>query len=244
MPFDKTRCLDNIYALAKEQRVKIGDLEKDAGMSTGYLSRLRQEGNTTLPSIDALTSIAEALHVQLDTLVYTDVTELTATESYILKLLDKLQNDTETNNISWSREDKDEIEQNKYQHPLFRVREVDMGDGQTMNVYVYRHIARTDEEDQVEISGDFLETYILDSVRLYLTDVCYNGQEHVHEVFLDASSGAKPICSTAVIRPEIARRIDILYSNVEQALRRPTIDRESRGILDRYIMGLDEDIPF
>ena len=38
--YDKARCLNNIYALAKERGIKIGDLEESAGVSRGYLSRV------------------------------------------------------------------------------------------------------------------------------------------------------------------------------------------------------------
>ena len=38
--YDKARCLNNIYALAKERGIKIGDLEESAGVSKGYLSRV------------------------------------------------------------------------------------------------------------------------------------------------------------------------------------------------------------
>ena len=51
MEFDKRRCMSAIYAIAKEKGVKIGDLEKEANVSTGYLSKLNKEENTSSPSI-------------------------------------------------------------------------------------------------------------------------------------------------------------------------------------------------
>jgi hypothetical protein len=43
MAFDKRRFLDNVYFLAKLRDIKIGVLEANANLSTGYLARLNKE---------------------------------------------------------------------------------------------------------------------------------------------------------------------------------------------------------
>lgn len=53
--FDKRLFISNIYQLAKERSVKIGDLEKKAGVSVGYLSRINKEDSNTVPTIDFVT---------------------------------------------------------------------------------------------------------------------------------------------------------------------------------------------
>lgn len=69
MGFDKRRCMSAIYAIAKEKGVKIGDLEKETGVSTGYLSKLNKEENTSSPSIELLVAAAQLLGVTVDMLI-------------------------------------------------------------------------------------------------------------------------------------------------------------------------------
>ena len=85
--FEKAVCIDNIYALAKDKGLKIGDMEEKAGASKGYLSRLNKEGNTAVPPIDFLNSIADQLGVSLDFLVNYKKDQLTEGEDFLLKFL-------------------------------------------------------------------------------------------------------------------------------------------------------------
>ena len=67
--YDKTRCLNNIYALAKERGIKIGDLEESAGVSRGYLSRVAKPDYQGSPPIEMLDAVAKQLGVGIDYLV-------------------------------------------------------------------------------------------------------------------------------------------------------------------------------
>ena len=51
--FNKQLMLDNISFLLKESEKKIGELESEAGVSAGYISRISKEGNTK-PGIGSL----------------------------------------------------------------------------------------------------------------------------------------------------------------------------------------------
>ena len=66
MAFDKRRFLDNVYYLAKQRDIKIGVLEANANLSTGYLARLNKDDNKSVPSIEVLVSFAEMLDVSMD----------------------------------------------------------------------------------------------------------------------------------------------------------------------------------
>ena len=93
--FDKRVCMDNIYAIAKDKSIKIGDLEKKAGLSTGYLSKLSKEGNTAIPGIETLSTIADALSVSMDYLVSVNYRELNKDEKYVSSFIEKLIKGTE-----------------------------------------------------------------------------------------------------------------------------------------------------
>ena len=75
--YDKSRLIRNIRILAKAKNIKIGVLEKDSGLSRGYLARL-EKNNDISPNIKTVCKIAEILGVSLDRLVYYDC----ATELY------------------------------------------------------------------------------------------------------------------------------------------------------------------
>ena len=85
--FDIKRIVENIYLLIKEKDLKIGDVESKSGISTGYLSRLKD--SKTNINIESLYKIANYLNVTIDSLVNCDFSELSATEKYMLNFLTK-----------------------------------------------------------------------------------------------------------------------------------------------------------
>ena len=93
--FNKTICFSNIRELLrKNPDVKIGQIEREAGIRLGYMSRLEKDGNTSEPSIEFIVSAAKLLKVSIDTLIAVDLTGLTSTEQYIVDFFDKLKADT------------------------------------------------------------------------------------------------------------------------------------------------------
>ena len=101
--FDKKRCIANIYQLAKEQGIKIGDLEKKAGTSAGYLSRINKDDNNSSPSIDFIAAVAMVLGVTVDALIKNDYTTPTATEKYLLDFIDTLLSRTNADELDWKK---------------------------------------------------------------------------------------------------------------------------------------------
>ena len=71
--------------------MKIGQIEKEAGIRLGYMSRLEKEGNTAEPSMEFIVTAAKLLKVCIDTLISVDLTGLTPTEQYIVSFFDKLK---------------------------------------------------------------------------------------------------------------------------------------------------------
>ena len=103
--FDKKLCLSNIRELLKQNPdVKIGQIEKEAGLRLGYMSRIEKEDNTASPGIEFLITASKLLKVNLETLLYTDVKKLSPTEAYLEKFLNKLKKDTEDCKLAWRRE--------------------------------------------------------------------------------------------------------------------------------------------
>ena len=123
--FDKRLCIANIYQLAKEKGIKLGDLEKSAGVSAGYISRINKEDSNTVPTIDFIAAVAEALGVTVDAIIKNDYSTPTPTELYILSFVDRLLSQTNADELDWKKETATQLkvmgydEQGSPDHPLF-----------------------------------------------------------------------------------------------------------------------------
>jgi transcriptional regulator with XRE-family HTH domain len=103
--FDKKRCLDNIYFLAKQKSIKIGDLEAAANVSAGYLSRANKEDNTSKLTIDLIAAIAQTLEISIDRLVSYDLSGLSPNERRIIAFVEKLIRDTADGAVDWEKKE-------------------------------------------------------------------------------------------------------------------------------------------
>ena len=70
---DVTRFCNNILFLIKQNGLNVGEFEKAAGMSAGYISRAKRGGNAM--SIDFLVKTAQILGVSTDDLLMVDLRE-------------------------------------------------------------------------------------------------------------------------------------------------------------------------
>ncbi|MBQ3518015.1 MAG: helix-turn-helix transcriptional regulator [Clostridia bacterium] len=122
--FDKKIMLDNISFILKEQGKKIGEIEAEAGVSTGYISRITKD-DAGKPGIDFIVKIAKALNVSIDTLLNINLSELTPTELYLVSFLGKLKSDTTKEKLEWYILSKDYLNSietdydGDVEHPLF-----------------------------------------------------------------------------------------------------------------------------
>lgn len=100
---DKNLLFKNIEYLINKQNRKIGIVEEEAGVSTGYIARTKKDEKLN-PGIDFILSISNTLNVGLDMLLRNDLSMLTSTEEYVLNFLNKLFDDTEKGSINWDCE--------------------------------------------------------------------------------------------------------------------------------------------
>ena len=74
--------------------MKIGSLETEIDISTGYLSRMSKEGNDTMPGIDLIWKLAQKLEVSVDSLVTGDFQRSNDNLFFIMRFLHTLETDT------------------------------------------------------------------------------------------------------------------------------------------------------
>ena len=70
--FNKFLLFSNIRELLKASDIKIGQIEKEAGLQNGYMSRLEKLDNSTDPSAEFLVTVSKLLKVSIDSLVSYD----------------------------------------------------------------------------------------------------------------------------------------------------------------------------
>jgi transcriptional regulator with XRE-family HTH domain len=256
MEFDKKRCMSAIYAIAKEKGVKIGDLEKEANVSTGYLSKLNKEENTSSPSIELLLAVARVLGVTIDMLIYSEYEGLSSNERYMLKFLDKLINDTLSGELQWEKETKKQLlnvncdymgNEAYAEHPLFEASETLVGDGQyRLDAYYY---SRFFPEGDTLIAGDGFHAVLSPAdAELYIMKVD-NEEANMEigydqfEVYLVNRGGVKPLGCSDFVCGEVSRQIQNLYKVIVDADSNLGINDEVKSIIDLY-MNEDEELPF
>lgn len=103
--FDKTKLINNIKVLAKRKDIQLGQLESQAGVSTGYLSR--QASSASGMGIAVVAQMAQVLDVSLDDLVNVDLeTAVSATEAKVLNFIKKVGKDSHDELLNWDFYDK------------------------------------------------------------------------------------------------------------------------------------------
>lgn len=242
--FDKSKCLGNIYHLVKENGLKIGDVEVQAGVSIGYLSRLNKEDNKSTPGIEFLLAVAQVLNVSLEGLLMCDYSELSPDERKSVDFLTKLLKDTQTNEIQWRKNAHSE---------LFAI-EYDMG-----NVYAVHPLMEPfDDENQPEATARFVskfhpdwsawitecfETFISNEVRLFLVAanfVALQGEQvKGYELYMQIRGKVVPICY-AVENEETSfyPLLNSLLSSAKESASHVHLDEDARNAIDLYL-GID-----
>lgn len=103
MEFDKAKLMNNINALIKERGLKIGELENELKVSTGYISRMSKPENETMPSVDFVWKIASKLQVSVDFLIDGDYTNATDNLDFMANFIHTLIKETDAMNMDWQR---------------------------------------------------------------------------------------------------------------------------------------------
>lgn len=81
--------------------MKIGDVEKVAGVSTGYFSRVSKNQYKASLSIESLVKIANLFEVSVDALLFADFESHNPGDTYLLNFICKLIKLTEGGEIDW-----------------------------------------------------------------------------------------------------------------------------------------------
>lgn len=253
--FNKTLCFSNIRELLRQNSdVKIGQIEKEAGIRLGYMSRLEKEGNTAEPSMEFIVTAAKLLKVSIDTLISVDLTGLTPTEQYIVSFFDKLKSDTLKDKLDWNREtafnlNRMESDINGWvYHPLFAEEtfyeetECEYPEEITRIVFNSKTFG-----PRTYICGDCFNLRLKNGTTLYLMDI----EKSVHRTG-DASAFAKEAwmsvphkgCQLLVASQDdtpVAPLLEVLFSTVKERMEHPKVNNDVMYAIDSFMKDDIED---
>lgn len=262
--FDKKRCINNIYFLVKDKGKKIGDIEKLAGVSAGYISRLNKEDNSTNPGIEFLEATAKELGVSLDALINYDFESITSTEAYILKVVEKLLHQTQYEERPWTRtkmsvlKDMTIDEQGIPDHPLYQsVQKAYSGETEypeyAIEAEYHSHFL---PEAQMVIMGEGFHTSMPGGTTIYLMCVTTKENEElpfrpieIYEMYLVNKWTPEPLCFSGDIGgTPFSSVLEILYKAVVESCKHTKIKPKIKNILDAFMnetdSGIEEPLPF
>lgn len=247
--FNKTLCFSNIRELLRQNPdVKIGQIEKEAGIRLGYMSRLEKDGNTSEPSMEFVVTAAKLLKVSVDILISVDLTGLTPTEQYITSFFDKLKEDTLKDRLDWNREtafnlNRMEPDMNGFvYHPLFAeetfYEETDCEYPQEVTRIVFN--SKT-FGPKTYIAGDCFNLRLKNGTTLYLMDI----EKSVHKVG-DPSAAAKEAWmyvpskgSQLLVASQddtpVAPFLELLFSTVKERMEHPKVNKDVMYVIDSFM---------
>lgn len=254
--FKREICLKNVDYLLAQQNKKLGELEEKSGNYPGYLSRMKSGKSSSDPSIEFLMTAAEELNVPLELLVSSDLTEMTSTEEFIMKFLNKVIDNTKKDELRWTREtitelNRQEIERDMdgYEvvpHPLYTIGEsgegVDYYEFPLYNSLFFHNCGVTPCGNGYNaiLSGTDNTIYIMECGKG--DDSLTWNKDRFYELYLVDSYAygncrVKKICNTIEARDIIVETVNSLVKNIISSLNRIHIDSDVKEILSAYIDG-------
>ena len=90
----------NIYRIAEERKITIKDIEQGAGISVGYLSRIKLGGDVKM-SVDMLLRISEYLKMSVDDIIKYSMRKDILIPAEVKSFICEVEDDTKNNKLYW-----------------------------------------------------------------------------------------------------------------------------------------------
>lgn len=266
--FDKAQCFANIRALMKNTDVKIGQIEREAGVRLGYMARLEKPDNTSEPSMEFIVTAAKMLNVSIDYLINAKIETMTQTEEYVLKFIRNITKDTQEGKMIWNREAAAVLNStyNDYEsvgrrHPLFEYVDRELDGNNNPYLATYRSKFFPERVTQVRMSAYNADLPRTASTLYIVPCTILRGDDSLEsddcfEVYIDDDDTVISLCSTMLTCDEVALAIKDLYNQIQEAASHIQINNRARFVIDAYMRedepngftnipdGIDEELPF
>lgn len=246
--------VDRIYQLAGEKNVTIGELEDIAGVSKGYLSRLKKnEDPEGTIGAKALFAIAEKLEVPIELLFNTNQDTLTKTEVKVITFIQMLRNSTIDGTLEWIRDDFSWL---SYLQGL-GIESVDDDDEHPLFLFIEKHdviayVSSFYKEAIIKPAGNFYHAWLAgQNTNIYITKIEKSEVKKkniVYEVYLIDNPTEEvvytkpmPICNTELSKPIFGDIVKSLYLAAEEASSHIVLDQRADSIISSFIENQEKE---
>ena len=236
MSIDVRALISNIYFIAKEKGIKIGELESKAGTTPGYLSRFLKNDVKSIPNLDIIAEIANILDMPIDNLIF-DLAFYSKNISFWINTIQRIIKETREGSIDWDFQNADIIKRmmktDEYgrvysNHPLFEAREYN---GEYYMCYYSRFTG--------ESTMNYYDIYTFDKGdnTYYLSKFVSGDSNDVvnFELYCEKYDGKLvKVCNSYEKKPfdELQKTMEVLYETCYFSSRFPKITEDAKEALN------------
>lgn len=239
----QSKIIDNIYSVAKKKGKLMKDLENVAGLSVGYLSRMRDNDNGPRLSVEVLLKICKELNIGVEALINYSNDNKTNVERKLDGFMNKLIDDTNNDLLKWDfypiKDYQTSIRNRKI--PLYRIKS-----GEIHYHYTSKFLNGTTLKS-VEVRDGVLSAHMPnhnENIDVVIGSVIY--YDHIHsaevlgyELYFYDYSEEKPLCNSVDGKSSLFTTMDRLFKAGLESQNRIHIDKESHDLIDGY-MNMDK----
>lgn len=245
MKFDKKIFLENLDYYMNKNSIKSSELEQMAGVSKGYISRIKKADNKSVPGVDFLLVAASLFGITVESLCMINYMLCTENEKYYVDFFNDLITRTIKKDILWkhitSKQFIDKID-NKSDEEIIIEREPSVLSGISEAWNGKRRYASTFEYGDYkycDTEGNFYSLKIDNQHSLYMVKVILSYQEELFsgiEMFMISNHKKSNVCC---ISPQNIQLYDDmffkLYNTVKDSINVNYMDQETKNIIDKFI---------
>ena len=235
--------------LETHKEIKIGDLEKEIGVSKGYFARMKSDASAN-PGIDVVLQVANRFGVSIDSLIGVDMSKMNVTESYLYEFYRKLLVDTEAGKLEWGRETAESLNSMRVQngnyvpHPFFYPA---LDIVRAMNGKAPKDCFFNSDtfKSQTKINGDCYFLRMNDGALLFLADVAKKYQKAkdsencAKEIWMRKNDALRFLSSNK--NENFITIINNLFSAIDKYCLHPRIENDYRSSIDAYMRNENND---
>ena len=242
--YDKQNVIKKIRDLLKSTNMKLGDIEREAGITPGYLSRIEKDSRYASDiSFNFVVTAAKMLGVTVDYFLDGESEIPSGNEGYLANFFIKLIKDSKCGKIEWS-----EI-QPEY---LVASTEERKGNTEIRGMFRAEEESETSEGRQIKfmsvavpsatlyVNASVLKALLLGEaeVLLYIVQLKSDtdSSQIGYELFFDSKLGVSPICNSLYIKNDkLNSCLKALVQAAQKAARMFLVDGTSKEIIDQYM---------
>ncbi|MCI6360590.1 MAG: helix-turn-helix domain-containing protein [Eubacterium coprostanoligenes] len=253
----------NLETVIASNKIKIGDVEAKAGISHGYISRVKKSANS-YPSVELLDAVSSLSNISIDALLNIPFFSLTNTESYIARFIEKVIRDSQIDMLSWKRKTVDELNKEiaTYTYegdlvcfPILSIGDSIIGESGYPEAYETYYKSNFAEHENCVVVSSVLYCSLNGSV-LYIVPVKDPSKTMIgYDLYLETSAGVDNLCCTSENQENVSGlniTINHLVREAEQNSKRIHLNESVSSAINAFMNPSsqetgtddDDDLPF